>query len=241
MGCKFCEDRRTKVRHYCPERVVQEIQDAKTAGFEAIMFFDDIFAMLPKRTAELTTAIKPLGIKYRCFAHANTLKEEMARQLADSGCVEIGFGCEHAHQKMLDTIGKGVKVRHNEEFLNRCKRYGIRVKAFFIVGLPGEDHETLATLEEFIARHTDAGTLHDFDLSVYYPYRGTYIRENPEEFDIQITGDMDASLGYYKGVEGSAEVVVRTSALTADEIRDAKERIFRTYNRRFRSAAVPHV
>ena len=239
MGCKFCEDRRTTVRHYEVDRVVKEIEDAKAVGFGAIMFFDDIFAMIPQRTAELTAAIKPLGIKYRCFAHANTLKEEMAAQLADSGCVEIGFGCEHAHQKMLDTIGKGVKVAHNEEFLARCQRHGIRVKAFFIVGLPGEDHETLATLEEFIARHTDAGTLSDFDLSVYYPYRGTYIRENLDEFDLQVSGEIDASLGYYKGVEGSAEVVIRTAALTGQEIQEAKERIYRTYNRRFKNVECP--
>lgn len=234
MGCKFCEDRRTKVRHYEIPRVLAEIADAREAGFGAIMFFDDIFAMIPERTRALTDAIRPLDIRYRCFAHANTLRETMAEQLASSGCVEIGFGCEHASQKMLDVIGKGVRTAHNEEFLARCARYGIRVKAFFIVGLPGENRDTLAELEAFIARHTAAGTLFDFDVTVYMPYRGTYIRDNLSEFDIEIVGDIDA-LGYYKGKEGRAEVVVRTSALSGEDLAAAKDHIYRTYNRRFRN------
>lgn len=237
MGCTFCEDRRTKVRHYSIPRVQSEIEDVIDTGHGSIMFFDDIFAMLPKRNKELTDMIRPYGLKYRCFAHANTLREEMAEQLATSGCVEVGFGCEHASQKILDTIGKGVKVHQNEEFLARCKRHGIRVKAFFIVGLPGENHETLAELEEFIARHTDDETLYDFDATVYFPYRGTHIRDNAEQYDIQITGEIDSVLGYYKGREGSAEVTIRTSALSGDEIREAKERIYRTYNKRFRNFA----
>lgn len=235
MGCTFCEDRRTRVRHYAPARVREEIEDVMAAGFGSIMFFDDIFAMIPKRTKELTDLIRPYDLRYRCFAHANTLREDMAAQLASSGCVEIGFGCEHASQKILDTIGKGVKVHHNEEFLDRCKRHGIRVKAFFIVGLPGENHDTLRELEEFIARHTEAGTLYDFDATVYFPYRGTHIRDNLGQYDLQIAGEADSALGYYKGQQGSAEVVISTSALSGEEIREAKERIYRTYNRRFRS------
>lgn len=233
MGCKFCEDRRTTVRHYEIERVLQEIDDVKRAGFGAIMFFDDIFAMMPKRTQDLTRAIKPLGIKYRCFAHANTLKEEMAEQLADSGCVEIGFGCEHASQKILDVIGKGVKTYHNEDFLSRCHRYGIRVKAFFIIGLPGETQETLDELESFIQRHTQSGLLYDFDVTLYYPYKGTYIRDNISEFDIQLVEGLNDSVGFYKGKEGTAEAVVRTSTLSPEQLRDAKERIYHSYNRRF--------
>lgn len=235
MGCRFCEDRRTTVRHYDIDRVVREIEEVKALGFGAVMFFDDIFLMIPKRTAELTAAIAPLGIKYRCFAHANTLREEMARQAAASGCVEIGFGCEHASQKILDVIGKGVKTSDNEVFLERCKRHGIRVKAFFIVGLPGENHETLAELEDFIARHIRSGALADFDLSLYFPYQGTYIRENLEEFDLQVTGDLDVALGYYKGHAGAAEAVVRTVALSAEELKDAKERIYKAYNPRFKA------
>jgi len=238
MGCRFCEDARTKVRHYAPERIKAEVEDCIAAGFGALMFFDDIFAMLPKRTTELTRLIKPYGLKYRCFAHANTLKENMAAELAASGCTEIGFGCEHASQKMLDTIGKGVKVKDNEDFLQRCARHGIRVKAFFIAGLPGETQETLDELEAFIARHTASGLLYDFDLTVYFPYRGTEFRDRMSKYDLSAEGDLDAALGFYKGKDGSAEVTLRTAALSGEEISAAKERIYRTHNRRYKHMPV---
>lgn len=239
MGCAFCEDRRTKVRHYTPRRVERELEQITAAGFGSVMFFDDIFAMIPKRTQALTDVLRPFKLAYRCFAHANTLREDMARMMAETGCVEVGFGCEHASQKILDVIGKGVKAAQNEELLARCKRYGIRVKAFFIVGLPGEDQQTLLELERFIARHVESGALHDFDLSVYFPYRGTLIRDQISEYDMQVTGDLDAALGYYKGQSGAAEVVIRTAALSAEDIRSAKEYLYRRYNRRFAGQTPP--
>lgn len=234
MGCNFCEDRRTPMRNYTIDRVYNECKEIKSLGFNGAMAFDDILLMLPKRTIEMFSRLKELDMKFRGFAHANTLKPAMAQAFKDGGGVEVGFGCEHAAQKILDVIDKGVKTHHNELFLQTCRDVGLRVKAFFMLGLPGEDWDTIKELEEFIAKHTENGNLYDFDCAIFYPYKGTYIRQHIEKFDIEIVKSID-SLGYYKGKDGQAEAIVRTKALTSEEIKHEKERIYRTYNKRFKN------
>ena len=230
MACAFCESARTKVRLKPVDLVEQELHDCLDCGFEAIMFFDDIFAINKKRVAEMTSILAPLPLHFRCFVHARNFDDEMARMLADAGCVEIGYGAEHAHQRILDNVNKKTTVQANYDVITTAHRHGIRVKSFLMVGLPGEDHETLAALEEFVA----TSGVDDFDLGIYYPYRGTHIRDHIEQYDLQIE-DLDGTLGFYKGKQGKAECCVRTSQLSSDQIRRAKNTLYRKYNKRFRT------
>jgi hypothetical protein len=62
----------------------------------------------------------------------------------------------------------------------------------------------------------------DFDITIYFPYRGTTIRDAIDrksgDFDLQINGDPDMIEGFYKGRKGNAQAIVRTSSLTSAEI-----------------------
>ncbi|NIA06539.1 MAG: radical SAM protein [Actinobacteria bacterium] len=230
MSCAFCESARTKVRLKPVGLVEQELHDCLDCGFEAIMFFDDIFAINKKRVAEMTSLLAPLPLHFRCFVHARNFDDEMAHMLADAGCVEIGYGAEHAHQRILDNVNKKTTVQANYDVITTAHRHGIRVKSFLMVGLPGEDHETLAALEEFIA----TSGVDDFDLGIYYPYRGTHIRDHIDQYDLQLEA-LDGTLGFYKGKDGQAECCVRTSQLSSQDIRRAKNTLYRQYNKRFRA------
>ena len=229
MACAFCESARTKVRLKPVELVRKEVQDCLECGFEAIMFFDDIFAINKERVKEMCSVLAELPIHFRCFVHAKTFDDEMAQMLAEAGCVEVGYGAEHAHQRILDNVNKRTTVQENYAVVSTAQRQGIRVKAFLMVGLPGEDHESLAALEEFLAR----SGVDDFDLGIYYPYEGTHIRDHIEEYDLQIES-FNNTLGYYKGKDGRAECCVRTSQLSCEEIREAKDTLYHKYNKRFR-------
>jgi radical SAM superfamily enzyme YgiQ (UPF0313 family) len=210
--CYFCEHAGFPIRLKSPNAVRNEVKECKDLGFEAVMFFDDLFCMSLKRVRDLCEVIKPLKMKFRCFAHAKNFTKEMAKILSESGCVEIGYGAEHADQLTLDLINKKTKVQQNYDIIKIAHKHGIRVKAFLMIGLPGENKENVSKLRNFI----ETSDVDDYDVSVYFPYKGTYIRDHSDKFDIQILND--DSLGYYKGREGRAEVRVRTSALSSEEI-----------------------
>jgi radical SAM superfamily enzyme YgiQ (UPF0313 family) len=211
-NCYFCEHAGFSLRLKSPGAVKQELKECTDLGFKAIMFFDDLFCISLQRVKSLCDVIKPFGIKFRCFAHSRNFTEDMAKILSEAGCVEIGYGAEHADQKMLDTINKKTTVEQNYNIVKIAHKYGIRVKSFLMVGLPGESEKTVSKLREFI----ETSGVDDYDIVTYFPYKGTYIYEHLGEFDLQIS---DApSLGYYKGKLGKSEVRVQTSHLSSEEI-----------------------
>lgn len=228
MNCAFCEDAGSEVVLHSPRFIGKQIEQCKEAGFEAIMFFDDIFAMNEKRVRELTEEIRKHKIVYRCFGHAKTMTPKMADMLAESGCIEIGVGVESGSQKILDTINKKTTVEQNKRFVEICNARDIRVKAFMITGLPGEDEKTLQESEQFLQYLTQTG-FNDFDMTLFYPYRGTHIRENLDKYDIQLLDK--ETLGVYKGKDGTSDAIVRTTALTTEELQEAQRHLLTTYKR----------
>lgn len=245
MSCAFCEDANSKPKYYSPEVVWKQIKESKMAGFEWIMFFDDLFAINTKRVEELTNEIKKHNVKYRCFWHAKTMKENMVVLLKESGCIEIWFWAESWSQKILDNINKRVNVEQNFEFVKLCNKYWIKVKAFIMIGLPWEDQSTLNETEKFIdflTKNTFTNSVwkeitNDFDLTVYYPYQGTKIRDSidawEEEYDLIIDkDDIETSEGYYKWKWGSSETTVRTKELSSNDLVNIKEKFFDEYKKR---------
>ncbi|MFH1563256.1 MAG: radical SAM protein [Nitrospirota bacterium] len=233
MGCKYCESRRSGLTLFSVDRIDAEINSIKEAGFDSIMFFDDIFAINEKRTHELCDIIKPHNITFRCFGHAKLLHQntKVLSMLAESGCKEVGFGAESGDQGILDTVGKGNKVEEVERTIANILIAGMRVSAFFMIGLPGESEQTICETERLIAKFA-ANSSFRFDYAIYYPYKGTYIRDHLQEFDIQF--HLEGSIGYYKGSKGLSECCVSTSHLTQDQIISHRNRIIQRYQENFK-------
>ncbi len=221
MSCAFCEHARTKVRMYTPENITRQMTQVQENGFGGVMFFDDIFTLSEKRVREMAKVIRPFNMPYRCFGHARTMTRTMARQLADSGCVEVGYGAESGSDRILHGIHKKTSVEQNRQMITMCNEMGIRVKAFIMLGLPGEDRESVADTARFLEflmaqsfiGHDGKPWRNDFDMTLFFPYRGTEIRQRMEEgdpgLDIHFNGDPDGYEGFYKGRGGSSDNVVR--------------------------------
>jgi len=235
MGCKYCENRHSGLTLFNLEHVDKEIQSIKAAGFNGIMFFDDIFILNEKRTKELCGVIKPYNIVFRCFGHAKILSREnnLIKILSDAGCKEIGFGAESGDQRILNTVGKGNRVDEIFKTTQKILNEGLKVSAFLMIGLPGESKESIENTERYIATFAKNPNFR-FDYVPFFPYKGTYIREHIEEFDLKL--HLDGSIGYYKGAGGSAECCVSTSQLSKEEIMAERERIIKTYPENFKGA-----
>jgi len=240
MRCEFCEDRLTGTRWHSIEHFKDEVASIISLGITAVMIFDDLFALDPKKVRPYLEILKLYHLKdnliFRCFGHAKTMSmfPEMAHMLAEAGCVELGFGAESASQIMLDKIGKKTKVEELHSFVENSVKAGISVKAFFMIGLPGETKETFKQTHDFISKYRELYPDHfDFDLAVFFPYKGTKIGRIvrlPEGIAIKIDGkeylrediqlrpalDLDwqridnGNFGAYKKKSGESDIVVET-------------------------------
>ena len=226
--CTFCEDAQTNIRWTPVDKAMRELDDIVDLGYGGVYIFDDLFAISEKKVRPIAEGMSERDLIYRCNAQSKYFTrngEEFAKLLADTGCHEIAFGAESGSQKILDTIQKRTTVEQNYETVRIAKKHGINVKAFLMLGLPGETLETIAETEAFIR---DSG-IDDFQLAVCYPYKGTQIRESldtGEDIDIEFEGE---GLGAYGQKGGSSESVVRTKALSSKELLAHRDRLVKKY------------
>jgi anaerobic magnesium-protoporphyrin IX monomethyl ester cyclase len=218
--CAFCCKNHGNVRLRSAPKVCEEIRLLHyDYGYKALAFPEDIFILDRSRTEGVCKCLKQLGIIWRCLIRADILVrygQEFVRMMADAGCVDAGMGIESGSDTILKNVNKGETVATMREAIRMLKAEGIRVKGFFILGLPGETKETMAETETFIAE----SQLDDLDCKIYQPYSGSPIVNNPERYDIHWSvSPLDKT--FYKGRFGEYHGSISTSKLTTAEIVEA--------------------
>ena len=147
-----------------------------------------------------------------------------------TGCYEIAFGAESGSQTILDNVKKRCTVEQNYRTVEYAKRHGLIVKAFILLGLPGETWETLAQTETFIR---DSG-IDDFQCAIYMPFKGTQIRsalDRGEWIDLMVhaAGTYGEVTGAYGVKGGETAYEVSTTELSTGDLRVFREYLVGTY------------
>lgn len=149
-ACTFCSVHSVFKRGYrarSVEKVWQEIKEIITKydiyNFE---FEDDNLTLIRDRAMKLfrkmadwnhgheqkLTFITPNGIRI------DTLDKEMLLLMKEAGCKRISLAMEHGDPEMLKLMNKKLNLEKVEEVVRDCKKTGINVLIYFIIGFPGE-------------------------------------------------------------------------------------------------------
>jgi len=227
FSCAFCCKNHTNVRLRSAPSMIREIQEIENLGFRAIAFPEDIFTLNKARTEMVCEYLKQQGIIWRCLVRADLVVKygrDFLLMMKDSGCVGVGIGVESGSEQILQTIHKGESVTTMKHAIKMIKDAGIYVKAFFIVGLPGENEQTLAETDAFLKEVK----LNDIDCKIFQPYPGSPIYDHPKRYDIQWE-DIPLENTFYKGRPAEYHGNISTSALTTERIVEAWKYFEATY------------
>jgi len=229
--CTFCLWPQTLSGHPWRKRstddVAREMAEAKNYWPEVREFFfdDDTFNIQKARTIELCTKLKPLKLTWSCTSRVTTDYETL-KAMKDAGCRLLIVGYESGDQQILKNIKKGATVERARQFTKDCHKLGLVVHGDFILGLPGETHETIRTTVAF-AKELDVETI---QVSVAHAYPGT------ELYDYAVKNGF--MVGDNKMVdEGGHQLAhIQYPGLPADDILEAVHQFYDEYY--FRPKAV---
>jgi hopanoid biosynthesis associated radical SAM protein HpnJ len=229
--CTFCLWPQTLSGHPWRKRstddVAAEMAKAKQLWPEVKEFFfdDDTFNIQKARTIELCAKLKPLGLTWSCTSRVTTDYETL-KAMKEAGCRLLIVGYESGDPQILKNIKKGATVERARQFTKDCHKLGLVVHADFILGLPGETHETINNTIAF-AKELDCETI---QVSVAHAYPGT------ELYDHVVKNGF--ILGDNKMVdEGGHQLAqIQYPGLPADDIMSAVHRFYDEYY--FRPKAV---
>jgi len=220
--CSYCESPLMggfKVRYRSPESIAAEAKQViDKYGLTGMMFFDDEFNLDYARTRKICKLLKPLDIKFRCFAVSGKADETLLREMKEAGCVEVAVGIESGSDKILKNIRKPATRAINKKFLDVVKKIGLNVKVFMIVGLPGETWETIRETEEFL----DEVKIDDVNFNILQVYPGSFIAQSPLEYDLEFGTDWSKTYATSEPGKYEKLIQIKTSAMTSQEIVKAR-------------------
>ena len=110
-----------------------------------IFIEDDTFTVDKKRVVEVCDEIQRRGLKlvWSCNTRVDTLDYDTMKRMKEAGCRLLVVGYESGSQKVLDETRKGIKREQSEEFARNTKKLGIKVFGCFMIGLKGDNRETI--------------------------------------------------------------------------------------------------
>lgn len=221
FNCAFCckDVFGSHVRCHSVEKVVSEIKHIiEKYNIRHFLFYDDTFVLNRSRLYPICEELAKLDIIFRCNGNARYNTYEDYQMLYKAGCRELAFGIESGSQKILNIIDKGVTVEQNKRAIIDAKRAGLLVKAYLMIGNPGESRETIEETKKFIAK-TDPD---QFTLFTFVPLPGCDIWKHPQKYKIRI---INKDYKEYYNIAGDNEggTVIETDSLKPSDIVSLRE------------------
>ncbi|MEL7207418.1 MAG: radical SAM protein, partial [Actinomycetota bacterium] len=179
-ACTFCSSRRTKWVARSAADVVPEMEHCiERWGIEEFHFEDDNMTIDQDRLVDICDEIidRRLDVRWqtpngiRASRTSRTMLEKMQR----SGCTHVTLAPESGSERVLtDIVEKGRDFSLDQ--LEACGRdahdVGLKVAAYFIIGLPGETVEDIEATIAYARRLARAG-VDEVAFGLFVPLPGT--------------------------------------------------------------------
>lgn len=150
--CTYCYSPSKRYRARSIDSMIQELKQIVESGITEVYFFDDLFAMSPKRVIDFSQALldEKLKLRWSFRGRVTGVSEEMMIIAKKAGCERIHYGIESSDDRRLKLIKKNITVDKIRKAVALTRKYGITAIGNFMVGLPGETREEIFTTFRFM-------------------------------------------------------------------------------------------
>jgi anaerobic magnesium-protoporphyrin IX monomethyl ester cyclase len=220
-NCVFCSNCIVwgkQWRPRSPKNVVDEIEQVITKfGIKQVDFSDDNMTLDKQRMTEICDLIVKRGLKFEWFTpngiRADSLDEVLLRKMKAAGCKKIRVAPESGVQRIInEVIKKNQDLKAVEQAVVLCKKVGIKVGCFFVIGLIGETKADIEATINFAYKLRELGA-DTFIFSIAMPLYGTAFYEQARDGGFLREGFCDYALA-------ATEPQVETSQWTARDLQE---------------------
>lgn len=173
FGCFFCLYPQVihglKYRFRRPANVVAEFEYIRKnpLGIKEVVIDDDTFTANLARVRRICQLLIKKKNKFKWSTNARVhLDLKTMRLMKKAGCRLLIVGYESGSQKVLDRMGKKIKLKDSLRFAANAKKASLLVHGCFMVGNPGETRQTMEQTLAF-AKKLDPDSAQFYPLFVY--------------------------------------------------------------------------
>lgn len=199
-----------KIRYRTVANMVEEIKQVYKFCNGRIDFQDDTFTLNRKRVLELCEEIQKTSLKleWQCNTRIDLVDDEILHNMKKAGCSLIHFGIESGNEQIRkNQIHKGNFTNEDIAYVfNLCRKYGIKIAGYFMIGHPGESRKELLETRDFILK----SGIDMMGLSIPTPFPGSRLYEIAKEKGIinEVIIDSFAQKELGEGYSGNYPVYV---------------------------------
>lgn len=205
-------------RQRSPENIVAELRHIiERYDVRNFYFMDDLFTINVKRLEAILDYFigQDLGVRWRCLARVDRVNPELLKKMYKAGCRQIHFGIESGNAEILKKTAKHINLDQVRQAIEWTEDAGIMSKGYFILGLPGDNEETMNETIEFAA----SLRLSEAMFSIATPMPGTelweeLIHKNP---DTAYNADFTKSY-YYNSYTSEIAPFMNVSEVSDDKL-----------------------
>ncbi|MBT6228455.1 MAG: radical SAM protein [Candidatus Scalindua sp.] len=178
MKCTFCTAHNVwgnKYRGRSPEKVIEEMEYLRDRyDVQEIIFEDDNITLSNKNSNKLFDLMinRKVGIAWTVpnGIAAFTITSQLLNRMKQAGCYKVNFAIESGSQRVLnDVIKKPLNLKKVVPLIKHCRKIGLDVGAFFILGMPGETLDEIRETFRFVRKNK----LFSANLSIAVPLPGS--------------------------------------------------------------------
>ena len=155
--CTFCHRWDKGYRSFPVAKIIERIKllkDRYNVGF--FKFGDENFGSDKRQVAELLDALKPLDILFQVAGvRCRTIDLPLLVKMKEAGCVALFYGMETGSQRILEVMEKNLSLEHNLNAVTCTQQAGLFTIYQLILGMPGENAETIRETTEFFKKATE--------------------------------------------------------------------------------------
>lgn len=217
MGGRLFRTRSTKDLVDEIEYILTEMPEIKEIFIE-----DDTFTVNNDRIIDFCDEIIKRGLNpiWSCNTRVD-LPFNAMKKMKEAGCRLLVTGYESGSQKVLDETKKGINLQQSLDFAKNTKKLGIKVFGCFMIGLKGDNLDTINETFEFAKKvYPD---MCFFQQAV--PFPGTEFYEWVKEEGYLITEDYSKWLND----DGYLNCLVNYPYASADEIEKIRDNLMSKY------------
>ena len=189
-----------------------------------ITFADDIFTLDRGYVVEFCNFLKDFRKTLRledtfdwtCSTRVDLVDRELLEVMRQAGCNGIQFGVEAGSQKILDSMGKRIKLEEVRNAVGMTLDLGMQVSCSFMFPHPEDTEETIREQIKLMKELLDAGAVET--LTATTPFPGTYYYEHANELGITILAN---NWDEYNG----RHIIISTKHLSKERLEQLLEQL----------------
>jgi radical SAM superfamily enzyme YgiQ (UPF0313 family) len=198
FNCNYCQPAERiifgrKVRRRSPSNVIQELDILKEKyNFKSMMIHDDCITEDKQWVIEFCRLYKENGFNqpFACQSRADIIcrNEDMVALMSEVGLKLMFIGFESGNQRVLNFLRKGTKVEHNFKATEICRKYGVKIWANYMMGIPTETKEEVMDTVRMIK----AIQPEHYSPAFYTPHPGSDLFKYCEEHGLSLIKSHDS-------------------------------------------------